>query len=149
MGLITVETGRDIAASPRQVFTCIADFSAHRPQWLPPNYSDWAVERGGIGDGTVVRYRLKVGPRQRVYHMHISAPQDQTSVLEKDADSSMQLRWTVTPRGAESHVTVSAQWQGAAGVGGIMERLFAPGGFRRVLDDALARLARYATDTAR
>jgi uncharacterized protein YndB with AHSA1/START domain len=148
MAVIKVETGRDIAAAPKRVFACIADFDK-RPQWLPPNYSELTVERGGTGAGTIARYRLKVGPRERVYHMHVTEPRSGATLLEKDADSSMQVTWAVTPRGAESHVTVTGQWQGASGFGGFMERMFAPGGLRRVLDDALTRLAQFATNGAR
>jgi hypothetical protein len=145
MAVIKVETGRDVAAPPQHVFACIADFATRRPRWLPPNYSDLTVEHGGSGDGTLVRYRLKVGPRERLYHMQIREPEPGQTVLEEDTESSMRIRWSVTPRGAESHVTVTGQWQGAGGIGGFMERMFAPGGFRHMLDDALARLAQYAT----
>ncbi|HWE62368.1 MAG TPA: SRPBCC family protein, partial [Chloroflexota bacterium] len=71
MAQINVETGRDIDAPPAHVFACLADFAQHRPHWLPPNYTEIAVEQGGVGDGTIVHYRLKVGPRQRIYHMRI------------------------------------------------------------------------------
>jgi hypothetical protein len=37
---------------------------------------------------------------------------------------------------------VASQWQGAGGVGGFFERIFAPGGLKRIHDDTLARLAR-------
>jgi uncharacterized protein YndB with AHSA1/START domain len=145
VALIQVQTGRDIAAPQDHVFACVADFKQHRPKWLPPNYSDLVVEEGGVGAGTKVRYRLKVGPRERTYHMQIGEPAPGSVLVENDTQSSMAITWTVTPRGAGSHVQVQGQWQGAAGVGGFFERMFAPRGLRRLFDDDLTRLATYAT----
>jgi Polyketide cyclase / dehydrase and lipid transport len=52
--------------------------------------------------------------------------------------------WVVTPEGAGSRVRVETRWQGAGGVGGFFERLFAPRVLRRLYVDELERLDGYA-----
>jgi hypothetical protein len=50
----------------------------------------------------------------------------------------------VTPEGGACRVRISTTWQGAGGVGGVFERLFAPRALRRLYDDELSRLDMYA-----
>jgi len=146
MGRISVETTRQIPVEAARVFTSIADFKTHRPQWLLPAYSELQVEQGGIGAGTIVRYRLKVGPRERAYRMQIAEPKPGVMLTEQDATSSLLTTWTVSPNGTGCTVAVASQWNGAGGIGGFFERLFAPRGLRRLYDEQLARLASYAAD---
>ena len=46
MAVNKVDAQKDIAAPPDTVFRSIADYK-QRPQWLPPNFSDYRVEKGG------------------------------------------------------------------------------------------------------
>jgi uncharacterized protein YndB with AHSA1/START domain len=145
---IRVETSREIAAPCERVYERLSDYGPGRSAWLPAaNYSEMAVQKGGSGPGTEVSYRLKVGPRQRVYKMQISAPEPGTSVVETDSTSSMVFTWSVKPSGSASLVTVACQWRGGSGIGGFFERRFAPGGVRRVLSQALAGLDAALTGT--
>lgn len=148
MAVITVETEREIAAPVARVFEWIADFKTHRPKWLPPAYSNLSVEQGGTGAGTIVRYRLKVGPRERDYRMQVSEPTPGRVLQEKDTSSSLITTWTLSPQGSGTRVRVGTQWNGAGGFGGLMERTFAPRGLKRLYDEELARLADYATGNA-
>jgi uncharacterized protein YndB with AHSA1/START domain len=146
MAVVRVETSREIAGDPARVFACIADYLNQRPAWLTPAYSAWKVEKGGIGDGTEVRYHLKVGPRERDYQMRVTETQPGSVLVESDTTSSMVNTWTVTPRSTGSVVSIASQWNGASGVGGFFERLFAPSGLKRTYDDLLGRLDRYVRD---
>jgi hypothetical protein len=61
--------------------------------------------------------------------------------VERDQNSSMVTTWTVTPEGGDtSSVAVHTTWDGAGGIGGFFERLFAPSGLRRIHDALLASL---------
>jgi uncharacterized protein YndB with AHSA1/START domain len=146
MAVIRVEATREIAGDPARVFACIADYREQRPAWLPPNYSAWKIEKGGTGAGTEVRYHLKVGPRERDYQMRVTEPQPGAVLSEADATSSMVNTWTVTPRGTGSVVSIVSQWNGASGVGGFFERLFAPRTLKQTYDQLLGRLDRYVRD---
>lgn len=148
MAVNRVDAERDIAAPPEIVYSyCVADV-AKRPSWLPSNFSDFVVEKGGHGAGTVVRYTLTVGNRARTYHMSVAEPQPGTVLTETDANSSLVTRWTVSAQAGGSRVAIHTEWQGAGGIGGIFERLFAPAALKRVYDDVLTRLDQYATESA-
>ena len=71
--------------------------------------------------------------------------QSMRALTERDANSSLTTTWTVSRQGDGSRVTLRTEWQGAGGVGGFFERLFAPAALKRVYADTLSRLDRYAT----
>jgi hypothetical protein len=56
--------------------------------------------------------------------------------------------FTVTPDGESSRVEISTQWQGAGGIGGFFERLFAPRVMRGIYVNELERLNAYARERA-
>jgi hypothetical protein len=65
-------------------------------------------------------------------------------MVESDTGSSLVTTWTVTPQGASARVRISTTWQGAGGIGGFFERLFAPRVMRGIYADELERLDSYA-----
>ena len=146
MALIQVQSETTVAAPPKKVYRLIADYKGARARWLPPNYSDFAVEQGGVGNGTVFGYKLKVGNRERAYRLAVSEPKRGSILTEKDTGSTLTNTWTVTAQGNSSRVTLRTEWQGHGGVGGFFERLCAPRALKRVYDDELARLAAHATE---
>ncbi len=142
MAQIHVEATREIATPAARVFACIADYK-ERPRWLPAAYSNLSIESGGTGAGTVATYKLKVGPRERRYRVQVSEPTAGSVLKETDSGSSLASTWTVSARGAGSYVSLVTTWNGAGGIGGFFERMFAPRGLRKVYDEQLARLAQY------
>jgi hypothetical protein len=74
----------------------------HHPRFLPPAFSDFEVESGGIGAGTL----------------------------------------TLQPSGCVAQI--ASRWDGASGIGGFFERLFAPRVLRGIYADELGRLDAYA-----
>jgi uncharacterized protein YndB with AHSA1/START domain len=146
MAEIRVAAERDIEGSAEHVYTYISDFRQHHPYFLPPNFTDFRVESGGVGEGTVTRFNLNAGGRKRTYHMRVSEPQPGSVLEEHDLDSSLVTTFTVTPRGTGSHVRIETVWQGASGVGGFFERTFAPRVMQGIYTDELERLDRYARE---
>jgi hypothetical protein len=145
MSTVSVVATRVVAAPADAVYPLLADFKEHRRRYLPPNFSDFEVEEGGVGAGTVVRFTLSAGGRSRPYRMRVEEPAPGRVLREADTGSSLVTSFTVTPDGAHaSKVRIETTWQGASGVGGLFERLFAPGAMRRIYDDELARLDGYA-----
>jgi hypothetical protein len=65
-------------------------------------------------------------------------------LTETDQLSSAVTSFTVTPEGSGCRVRIESRWQGAGGVGGFFERLFAPRLLRGIYADELERLDRYA-----
>ena len=141
MSHLEVQTERVIAAKPEDVYAFLADYK-ERPKILPPNFSDYAVEEGGHGAGTVVSYRMRAGRRERPYRMRVDEPA-RGVLTESDAGSSFVTRWELSPTadGERTRVRLVSEWDGSSGVAGFFERLFAPVGLRRIYNDMLARLA--------
>lgn len=148
MGTIEVSAERAIDAPAHMVYGYIADMREHHPKFLPPNFSDFRVESGGVGAGTVSRFKLSVGGRTRDYHMKVDEPEPGKVLTESDMDSSAVTSFTVTPQGAGCSVRIATTWQGAGGVGGFFERTFAPPALRKLYTDELGRLDAYAREHA-
>lgn len=147
MGEIRVESERMVGARQAALFMLVADYDS-RPRYLPPNFEDWRVERGGLGGGTVVSYRLRTGKRERAYRMSVEEETVGSVLVERDAESSLVTTWTLVAEGpARTRVRIASRWRGAGGVAGLFEAQFAPMGLRRIYDDLLARLDRLAAET--
>jgi hypothetical protein len=144
MSELHVEAERQIGARADHVYRCIADFREHHPKFLPAAFSDFRVEEGGVGAGTVVSFKMTAGGRTRAARMRVEEPEPGRVLTESDLASSLVTTWTVTPDEAASRVRVVTRWQGAGGVGGFFERLFAPRVLSRLYADELERLDRYA-----
>jgi hypothetical protein len=139
MGQVVATSSRELPAPPERVLELLRDYRDTRRQLLPDNYSAYRVEAGGTGAGTVIGYHFSAGRRERDYRLRV---QETDGVLqESDELSSFVSVWTVTPAAAGSTVTLQGSWNGAGGVAGVFEGLFAPLGLRRIYDEILSRLA--------
>jgi hypothetical protein len=144
MGKITVSAERSVGAPAETVYGYIADHTEHHPNFLPPAFSDFKVESGGVGAGTVVTFKVTAGGRTRDYRMQVEEPEPGRVMVERDTSSSLVTTWTVTPAGDQSNVKIETTWDGASGIGGFFERTFAPRAMRAIYDDELGRLDEYA-----
>jgi len=138
-----------VGAPAERVYTVISDFHQHHPRFLPPSFSNLVVEEGGVGAGTVFSFTATAARRTRHYRMRVDEPEPGRVMTESDLNSSMVTTWTVMPRGATaSLVHIETRWNGASGIKGFFERLFAPRAMRRIYADELGRLDRYARQQA-
>ena len=144
MGTIEVSADRMVEAPADVVYGYVAGLRDHRPHYLASAISDYTVETGGVGAGTIVRYRLTAGGRSREYELHVAEPEPGKVLSQSDARSSLVTRYTVIPHDAVSRVRITTTWEGSGGVGGVFERLFAPKVLRRVHAQELERLDAYA-----
>jgi hypothetical protein len=120
------------------VLAVVRDYST-RPEFLTDNYTQYRVEAGGSGAGTVVAFHFAAGGRERDYRLRVE--EHDGALRERDELSSFVSTWTVVADGAGSKVTLEATWDGAGGIGGVFEGLFAPLGLRRIYAQVLARLS--------
>jgi len=144
MGKINVSAERTIDAPAPAVYGYIADHREHHPNFLPPQFSDFKIESGGVGAGTIVTFKTTAGGRTRAYRMEVQEPEPGRVMVERDTNSSMVMTWTVTPEGDHSTVHLETEWEGAGGIGGFFERTFAPRVMRGIYEDELGRLDDYA-----
>ena len=144
MGTIRVSADGAVGAPPEQTFRYLADMREHHHRFLPPAFSGFVVESGGVGAGTVVRFKVTAGGRTREYRMEVSEPEPGRVMREADTNSSLVTTFTVTAEGSASRVRIATEWEGAGGIGGFFERTFAPRVMRGIYADELARLDAYA-----
>jgi uncharacterized protein YndB with AHSA1/START domain len=145
MGKVEASAERTIDAPAGQVYGHLADMHQH-PQFLPPAFSDFRVEEGGVGAGSVTRFAVTAGGRTRSYRMRVTEPEPGRVLVESDTNSSLVTTFNVEPRDAKSLVRISTSWDGAGGIGGFFERTFAPRAMHRIYLDELERLNAYARD---
>lgn len=148
MGQINVSAERTVDAPAATVYGYLADMREHHPKFLPPSFSDFEVESGGVGEGTITRFKLTAGRRTREYRMRVGEPEPGRVLTEADTNSSLVTTFTVTPEGERSRVRISTTWDGAGGIGGFFERTFAPRAMRTLYADELERLNAYARERA-
>ena len=146
MARILISAERVVDAPAETVYGYIADMREHHPRFLPPAFSDFRVESGGVGAGTVARYKMTAGGRTREYEMKVAEPEPGRVLTESDAGSSAVTTFTVSPQDGSSLVQISTTWDGAHGIGGFFERRFAPRVMRAIYVDELNRLDAYARE---
>jgi Polyketide cyclase / dehydrase and lipid transport len=143
---LVVSAEGTIDAPANVVYGYIADMRDHHPRFMPPAFSEFQVESGGTGAGTITRFKLTAGGRTREFRMTMAEPEPGRVLTESDSGSSLVTTYTVSAQGSTSLVRISSAWNGAGGIGGVFERLFAPRMMRRLYADELGRLDAYARE---
>ena len=141
MAKVTSSAQRQIGASAERVRELLADYAQVRPEILTEQFRDYQVVEGGVGAGTTATWKLQAtSKRVRDVRAQVTEPEPGT-IVETDANSTMVTTWTVRESDGGSLVRVETSWEGATGIGGFFERLFAPGGLKRIYEGVLANLA--------
>ncbi len=141
MATLHIRAERSMLAPPERVYCCIADYRQHHPRFLPPAFSQFRVEQGGVGAGTEIRFQLTVGGRTYQYHGYVTEPEPGRVLTESYADGGV-TTFTVTPEGRGSRVRI-ATTADAKGLQGLVARWLAPRLLRPLFTDELARLDQY------
>lgn len=140
MAQVVASRSTSVAVGPERALAAVGDYRDVRPRILTDAYREYRLVSGGHGDGTVAAWTLQA-TRKRRRDVEASVSVDGDTVTETDANSTMVTHWKVEPEGAGSRVTVTTSWQGAGGLGGFFEGLFAPRGLERILAGVLSNLA--------
>lgn len=139
MAQVSASSSIQLEAAPDKVLAALADYETVRPRILSDHYRDYRVISGGRGDGTVVHWILQATEkRQRDVQATVSV--SGSTVTETDANSSLVTTWSVVPHGTGSTVVVLTGWNGAGGIGGFFEKVFAPIGLRKIQQQVLQNL---------
>ena len=145
MGTIHVSAEKRIGAPAETVYGYLADMSVH-PRFLPDAFSDFQIESGGVGAGTVTRFKVTAAAARVTTGWRSPSLSRAGCLWESDTSSSLVTKFTVTPEGESSRVAISTTWDGAGGVGGFFERMFAPRVMRGIYVDELERLDAFAQE---
>jgi hypothetical protein len=146
MAKLHASAERSIGAPASDVYRYIADFREHHFKWVPSEFSDVAVERGGYGAGTFNNFTLTLGGRPRRFHTRVDEPIPGQVLTESDDAARSVTTFTVTPNGETCRVRIESDWESASGVAGLVERLIAPRLLQGMYIDQLERLDRYARE---
>ena len=144
MAKVVASAERNIDAPADKVYSYLADMNLHQ-RLLPSAFSDFKVEQGGVGAGTVTSFKITAGGRTRSYRMQVTEPDPGRTLVESDTGSSLVTTYNVTPQGDKSLVSITTSWDGASGIGGFFERTFAPRALRGIYAESLDKLNTYAT----
>jgi hypothetical protein len=118
-----VSASKLIQAPPERVYALIADYHDGHPRILPkPPFVSLLVQQGGIGEGTVVTFQMRLMGRTQTYRATITEP-DPGRVLVETNDSGAVTTFTVEPRdaGGSAHVTITTDTEVRDGILGRVE----------------------------
>ena len=143
MARVTASNTIVIDAPVEAVTTAIADYAQVRPRIQPEQFSAYRLIQGGQGHGTVAAWNLQA-TKKRSRDVKATVTVDDAaahwSLVEKDENSSMATTYTVRESTGGSLVEMTTSWDGASGVGGFFERIFAPAGLKRIQHELLSNL---------
>ena len=137
---------RLIDAPAEVVYHLISDYAEHHTDspkgFLPDAFYGTVVERGGVGEGTVVRFTSKLGGRTQTMTASISEPVPGRVLVE--TGPGVETTFTVEPEGAgQARVRFDTVLE-APGPMGLLIHLLAPGMIRPTYEQELDRLEKYA-----
>ena len=134
---------KDIAAPADLIYRCLADYRDHHFKFLPAAFSDAAVEEGGLGAGTVIRARVRLGGQTHSFRARVEEPEPGKVLTETDLRNGAVTTFTLTPKGPGTSVRIETRFPRSPGFRGLVERLLVPGMLRRLYRDELTRLEAY------
>jgi hypothetical protein len=132
---------RLISAPAGVVYDCLADYT-HYPRILPDAFTDFRVERGGRGGGTIITFRLKAAGSTRSYRGEVTEPEPGRVLSETYTDGAV-TSFYVEPQGDGTQVRIETRWQ-PRGIRGVIERLLSPRILLPLYAEELENLEAYA-----
>ncbi len=105
-----VEAEAEIDAPAALAYAVVADYRDGHPHILPrPPFVSLEVEDGGVGAGTVIRFRMRMLGVTREMRASISEPEPGRVLVESDAAGDVVTTFTVDPvdGGRKARVTIA------------------------------------------
>ena len=92
------------------VYNIIADYRKTHPAILPkPYFLSLDVEEGGVGEGTIVQFQMRILGQTQSFRALITEPEPGRVLQETDMDTQVPTTFTVQPLGHENHTKVTIQ----------------------------------------
>ena len=138
----TVASSALIPAPAAVCYDVIADYRTGHPTILPkPWFGPLTVEAGGVGEGTRIRFEMKVLGRTRVGHAEVTEPVPGRVLVETE-QSGIVTTFTVERVGkSAARVTIETQMASHGGwLTATLERMVVPRLLRRIYRAELALL---------
>ena len=137
---------RVVDAPADVVYHLIADYRQHHrhgPEgFLPLAFTELAVEQGGVGAGTRIRFAMTTAGRSRTTTATVTEPVPGRVLVE--TGPGVQTTFTVEPAAGERARVRFETVLEAGGLEGLLARLFAPRLLAPLYADEMARLEQHA-----
>lgn len=146
MNWIHVEAAHIIDARPEAVYAVVSDYHVGHAAIVPkPYFTPLIVEKGGKGEGTVLRGSVKVFGNEYPFHQLVTEPEPGRVLVETDIDTGQWTRWTFEAQngGKATRVTITSDFPPSAGIVGWLERFTKPAITRNIYNQELRNLAEY------
>ncbi len=143
---IRVDMYRPIAHEIDAVYRCLADFEHGQPRLLPESIRDYAIQAGGIGEGTIVSCVMTIRGRQRQFLFRIAEPIRNRTLTAYDHDSHLTVTWYLRAEGRVTEVEVEAYWTEPESTFAFLKVWWATIVVRRLLNVMLDRIPDVITE---
>ena len=122
-----IATASRVMNAPAQtIYNIIADYRNSHPAILPkPYFLSLDVEEGGVGEGTIVRFQMRILGQTQSFRAWITEPEPGRVLQETDMDTHVPTTFTVLPLGHESRtkVTIRTELKNRGFVEGLIAKL--------------------------
>jgi hypothetical protein len=142
----TVTAAAHVEAPAEVVYAILADYKDGHPYILPRKYFTFLkVERGGFGEGTVIRFGMRAFGKTRTARAAVTEPEPGRVLVETALDEGGPVTtFVVEPEGQGSRVTFKTELSAPSGPGGSIVRFLATRFLKRVFAEELAQLGDFA-----
>ena len=139
---------RTLQAPADEIYRILADYRTLHPLILPRQYFLLLdVEEGGFGEGTIIRFHMRLFGRTQAFRSLITEPEPGRVLLETDLGSGIVTRFTVSPLGSEprTQVTIATELPRRNALEGFLARAM----LRKVYREELRLIARVTENRVR
>jgi hypothetical protein len=147
MTRFSVTASAHIDAPPDRVFGIIADYRVGHPSILPKPFRNFAVEQGGTGAGTIVRFDVQAYGTVTKCRAIVTEPEPGRILVEKNVEPTESVTTFTVVAGANggTDVTFVTEAQSRDGIAGAVERFMSKRFLKRLYAEELQLLTMRAT----
>jgi hypothetical protein len=139
-----ISASRRIPAAPGTIYGIIADYHDGHRRIVSPKAFRWlAVEKGGVGAGTEIRFAMRVFGSERVARAVVTEPEPGRVLVESYPESGDVTTFRVDPESSHggATVTIATALQVRGGLAGRIQGFLAERFLRPLYVEELDRLA--------
>jgi hypothetical protein len=140
-----------VNAPAERTYALIADYRDGHPRIIPrPPFVSLDVEQGGTGEGTVIRFQMRILGRTRTFRAAITEPEPGRVLAETDLDTGAVTTFIVVPvhDGRQSHITITTRLETRGGLLGSVERFLVTRLLRPVYRREIGQIGAVASERA-
>lgn len=132
-----VSASKIIDAPADMLYRIIADYQNTHASILPKSYfSSLEVEQGGYGEGTIIRFQMRVLGQTQTFRALITEPDPGCTLLETDLESNTSTSFTVWSLGNkdQARVTIMTVLKNRSFVEGLFAKILLTNVYRQELE---------------